>query len=83
MFNLVNTIICTEELSGEGSYHMEIRRLICFAKRLASFRKVLVFTGRYFRAEYILIVLSVKLLLAMVIVVLGKSLVYGYYVMCN
>ena len=67
-----------EEPSGEGSYHMEIRRLICLAKCLASFRKVLVFTGRYFRAEYMLIVLSAKLLLAMVIVVLGKSLVYGY-----
>ena len=83
MFNLVNTIICTEEPSGEGSYHMETSQLICFAKRLAGFRMVLVFTGRYFRAEYVLIVLSVKLLSVMVIVVLSKSLVYCYYVVCN
>ena len=60
MFNLVNTIICTEESSGEGTYHMETSQLICFAKRLAGFRMVLVFTGRYFRAEYNLIVLSVN-----------------------
>ena len=80
MFNLVNTIICTEESSGEGTYHMETSQLICFAKRLAGFRMVLVFTRRYFRAEY---VLSVKLLSAMVIVVLSKSLVYCYYVVCN
>ena len=83
MFNLVNTIICTEESSGEGTYHMETSQLICFAKRLAGFRMVLVFTGRYFRAEYVLIVLSVKLLSAMVIIVLSKSLVYCYYVVCN
>ena len=80
MSNLVNIIICTEEPSGEGSYHMETIQLICFAKRLAGFRMVLVFTGRYFRAEY---VLSVKLLSAMVIVALSKSLVYCYYVVCN
>ena len=66
MFNLVNTIICTEEPSGEGSYHMETSQLIFFAKRLAGLRMVLVFTGRYFRAEYVLIVLSVKLLPVMV-----------------
>ena len=83
MFNLVNTIICTEEPSGEGSYHIETSQWICFAKRLAGFRMVLVFTGRYFRAEYVLIVLSVKLLSAMAIVVLSKSLVYCYYVVCN
>ena len=83
MLILVNTIICTEESSGEGSYHMETSQLICFAKRLAVFRMVLVFTGRYFRAEYVLIVLSVKLLSAMVIVVLSKSLVCCYYVVCN
>ena len=83
MFNLVNTIICTEEPSSEGSYHIETSQLICFAKRLAGIRMVLVFTGRYFRAEYVLIVLSVKLLSAMVIVVLSKSLVYCYYVVCN
>ena len=83
MFNLVNTIICTEESSGEGSYHMEISQLICFAKRLAGFRMVLVFAGRYFCGEYVLIVLSVKLLSVMVIVALSKSLVYCYYVVCN
>ena len=83
MFNLVNTIICTEEPSGEGSYHIETSQWICFAKRLAGFRMVLVFTGRYFRAEYVLIVLNVKLLVVMVIVVLSKSLVYCYYVVCN
>ena len=83
MFNLVNTIISMEETSDKGSYHMETSQLICFAKRLAGFRMVLVFTGRYFRAEYVLIVLSVKLLSAMVIVVLSKSLVYCYYVVCN
>ena len=83
MFNLVNTIICTEEPSGEGSYHMETSQLICFAKRLADFHIVLVFTGKYFRAEYVLIVLNVKLLSVMVIVVLSKSLVYCYYVVCN
>ena len=80
MFNLVNIIICTEEPSGKGSYHMETSQLICFAKRLAGFRMVLVFTRRYFRAEYVLIV---KLVSVMVIVVLGKSLVYCYYVVCN
>ena len=74
MFNLVNTIICTEEPSGNDSYHMETSQLICFAKRLAGFRMVFVFAGRYFCAEYVLIVLSVKLLSA--IVVLSKSLVY-------
>ena len=62
---------------------METSQLICFAKSLAAFRMVLVFTGKYFRAEYVLIVLSVKLLSAMVIVVLSKSLVYYYYVVCN
>ena len=50
---------------------------------LAGFRMVLVFAGRYFRAEYVLIVSSVKLLSAMVIVVLSKSLVYCYYVVYN
>ena len=60
MFNLVNNTICMEESSGEGSYHTETSRFICFAKRLAGFRMVLVFTGRYFRAEYNLIVLSVN-----------------------
>ena len=83
MFNLVNTIICTEEPSGEGSYHIEISQLIYFAKRRAGFRMVLVFTGKYFRAEYVLIVLNVKLLSVMVIVVLSKSLVYCYHVLCN
>ena len=83
MFNLVNSIICTDEPSGEGSYHMETSQLICFAKRLADFHIVLVFTGKYFRAEYVLIVLNVKLLSVMVIVVLSKSLVYCYYVVCN
>ena len=81
-FNLVNTIICTEESSGQGTYHMETSQLICFAKPLAGFRIVLVFTGRYFRAEYVLIVLSIKLL-SLVIVVSSKSLVYCYYVVCN
>ena len=80
MFNLVNTIISTEEPSGEGSYRIETSQLIWFAKRLASFRMVFVFTGRYFRAEYVLIV---KLVSVMVIVVLSKSLVYCYYVVCN
>ena len=57
---------------------------ICiYGKYLAGFRMVLVFTRRYFRAEYVLIVLSVKLLSAMVIVVLSKSLVYCYCVVCN
>ena len=83
MFNLVNNIICAEESSCEGWYHMKTSQLICFARRLAVFRMVLVFTGRYFRAEYVLIVLSVKLLSAMVIVVLSKSLVHCYYVVCN
>ena len=83
MFNLVNTIICTKEPSGEGSYHIETSQLICFAKRLAGIRMVLVFTGRYFQAEYVLIVLNVKLFSVMVIVVSSKSLVYCYYVVCN
>ena len=83
MFKLVSTVICTEEPSGEGSYHMKTSQLICFAKRLAGFHMVLVFTGRYFRAEYAFIVLSSKLLSAVVIVVLSKSLVYRYYVVCN
>ena len=61
----------------------EISQLIYLAKRWAGFRVVLVFTGKYFRAEYVLIVLSVKLLSAMVIVVLSKSLVYCYYVVYN
>ena len=83
MFNLVITILCTEEPSGEGSYHLETSQLICFAKRLAGFRMVLVFAERYFRAEYVLIVASVKPLLAMVIVVLSYSLVSCYYMVCN
>ena len=83
MFNPVNTIISTEEPFGKGSYRIETSQLICFAKRLAGFRMVLVLTGRYFRAEYVLIVLSVELLSVMVIVVLSKSLVYCYYVVCN
>ena len=83
MFNLVITIICTEGPSGEGLYHMETSQLICFAKRLAGFWMMLDFTGRYFRAEYVLIVLTVKLLPAMVIVALSKSLVYCYYVDYN
>ena len=62
---------------------METNQLICFAKRLADFRRVLVFAKRYFRAEYVLIALSVKLLSAMVIVVLNNSLVYCYYVCVN
>ena len=69
MFNLVNTIICTEEPSSEGSYHIETSQLIFFAKRLAGFRMVLVFTGRYFRAENVLIVLNINLLSVIVIVV--------------
>ena len=80
MFNLVNTIICTEETSGKSLYHMVTSQLICFAKRLAGFRIVLVFTRRYFRAEYVPIVLSVKLISAMALVALSKSLVYCYYV---
>ena len=83
MFNLVNTIISTEETSDKGSYHMETSQLICFAKRLAGFWMMLDFTGRYFRAEYVLIVLIVKLLPAMFIVALSKSLVYCYYVDYN
>ena len=83
IFNLVNTIICTEEPFSEGSYHMETIQLTCFPKRLPGIRMVLIFTGRYFRAEYVLIVLNVKLLSVMVIVVSSKSLVYCYYVVCN
>ena len=83
MFNLINTIICTEEPSSEGTYRIKTSQLICFAKRLAGFRMVLVFAGRYFSGEYVLIVLSVKLLSVMVIVALSKSLVYCYYVVCN
>ena len=73
MFNLFNTIICTEEPSTEGSYHIETSQLICFAKRLAGIRMVLVFTGRCFRAEYVPIVLNIKLLSVMVIVVLSNT----------
>ena len=83
MFNLVNTIICTEEPFSEGSYHIETSQLTCFPKGLAGIRMVLIFTGRYFRAEYVLIILNVKLLSVMVIVVLSKSLVCCYYVVCN
>ena len=83
IFNLVITITCMEKPSGEGSYHMETSQMICFANRLAGFHMVLVFTERCSRAEYVVIVLSVKLLSAMVIVVLSKSLVYCYYVVCN
>ena len=57
-----------------GLYQMETSQLIYFAKRLSGFRMVLLFAERYFCAEYVLIVLSVKLLSA--IVVLSKSLVY-------
>ena len=83
MINLVITIVCTEEPSGEDLYRMETSQLIYFARRLAGFLMVFVFAERYFRAEYALIVLSVKLLSAMVIVVLSKSLVYCYCVVCN
>ena len=51
MFNLVFTIICTEEPSAEDSYHMEISQLICFAKHLAGFLMVLVFAERYFHSH--------------------------------
>ena len=54
---------------------METNQLIYFANRLAGFRIALVFAERYFREEYLDIVLSVKLLSAMVIVFLSKSLV--------
>ena len=57
--------------------------MICFANSLAVFIMVLIFTGRYFCVEYVLIVLSIKLLSAMIIVVLSKSLVYSYYIVCN
>ena len=83
MFNLVSTIICTQEPSSEGSYHIETSQSIYFAKHLACFHMVLFFTRRYFRAEHVLIVLNVKLLSVMVIVVLSKSLVYCYYVVYN
>ena len=58
---------------------IEMRRL----KNVYIYIYILVFTGRYFRAEYALIVLSVKLLLALIIDALRKSLVYCYYVVCN
>ena len=83
MFNLVNTVISTEETSDKGLYHTETSQLLCFAKRLAGLCMMLDFTGRYFRAEYVLIVLIVKLLPAMVKVALSKSLVYCYYVDYN
>ena len=83
MINLVITIVCTEEPSGEGLYRMETSQMIYFARRLAGFLMVFVFAKRYFRTEYALIVLSLKLLSAMVIVVLSKSLVYCYCVVCN
>ena len=73
MFNVVNTIICTEESSSDGSYRVKTSQLFCFAKRLAGFRMMLVFTRGYFREEYILIALSVKLLSVMIIVVFSKS----------
>ena len=38
IFNLVITIICTEEPSGESSYRPETSQLICFASRLVGFR---------------------------------------------
>ena len=66
-----------------GLYQMETSQLIYFAKRLAGFRMVLLFAERYFCVVYVLIVLPVKLLSAVVIVVLSKSLVYCYYVVCN
>ena len=59
-FNLVITIICTEEHFGDGSNRMRTSQLIFFANRLAGFRMVLVFAGRHFCAEYVVIVLSVK-----------------------
>ena len=62
---------------------METSHLIFSAELLAGFRMVLVFAVRYFRTEYVLIVLSIKLLSAMIRVVLSKSLVYYYHVMCN
>ena len=43
MFNLVITITCTEEPSGESSYRMETSKLICFAGRLVVFRYCLGF----------------------------------------
>ena len=73
MFNLVHTIICMEESSSEGSYCVKTSQLICFAKHLAGFRMVLVFTRGYFREEYVLVVLTVKLLSVMVIVVFSES----------
>ena len=54
---------------------MRTSQLIYFANRLAGFRIVLVFAERYFSEEYLDMVLSAKLLSAMVIVFLSKSLV--------
>ena len=75
--------ICICIIVYMGLYQMETSQLIYFAKRLAGFRMVLLFAERYFCVVYVLIVLTVKLLSAVVIVVLSKSLVYCYYVVCN
>ena len=85
MFNLVNTIICTEEPFGEGSYHMGTSRWICLQNVwLVSAWRWLLLEGTFVQSTFSLF-LSVKLLSAMVIVVLRKSLPldYCYYVVCN
>ena len=89
MFDSVIAIVCSEELSGEGLYHMETSELICFANQLTGFHMMLVFAERRFRTDdnvvycFKYFVNFFKLLSAMIIVVLSKSLVYCYYVVYN
>ena len=52
MFNLVITVVCPEEPSGEGSHRMETNPLICSADRLTGFHMMFVFAERYFRAVH-------------------------------
>ena len=64
--------------------------MICFANRLTGFFMVLIFAEKCFHADYkVAIVLYkyfvdlLKLLSAVIIVVLSKSLVYLYYIVDN
>ena len=60
MFDSVIAIVCSEELSGEGLYHMETSELICFANQLTSFHMMLVFAERYFWTDdNVVIVLNI------------------------
>ena len=82
-FNLVNTIISTEEPSSEGLYRNQDQPIDLLCKTFGWFLYGVGFYWKVLSCRVCSHCLSVKLLSAMVIVVLSKSLVHCYYVVCN